>query len=475
MKRVLMAVAAWVVWAPVVGWAADETKMATEVVELIRQKQLDAAADKLDQALRAFPDSPSLNVQRSVLAKRLDEAGRPADAARQIEALLDYALRVAANQPRMRPILFKYLFQLRALGQKAKQPDAVERKIDALIQMAASLPNHGILQGLLRAQKAMVLAEHGKSKEALALADQLVAQAKAEHEAAPEDVSALVRLINMQKTRIDVLNSFRLDQARTAQQELLELLAEQAPKHKSEPDVVKAYVFESVAQAARLSRDHPEQADTVIAKLKQYIEGLNRNDPGIRSDLARAERGLKAVQSRINTARQQRALIGTPAVFPENVVAWIGGDALASDDLKGKVVVLDFWAVWSGPCIQAFSHLRRWHEQYAGQGLVIIGATRYFHFDWDDQQHRIRFVSDLSPEKEKEALKRFAQHHQLPYRLAVFTDTSLMKHYAVKAIPQTVVIDRRGIVRMIRTGSGQQAMQELEAMIQQCLSESLAN
>ena len=57
-----------------------------------------------------------------------------------------------------------------------------------------------------------------------------------------------------------------------------------------------------------------------------------------------------------------------------------------SDVLKAEMPVLvDFWAVWCGPCIATFPHLREWHDKYADKGFEIIGYTSYYkRYDWKD-------------------------------------------------------------------------------------------
>ena len=91
--------------------------------------------------------------------------------------------------------------------------------------------------------------------------------------------------------------------------------------------------------------------------------------------------------SSIERAKRLAALVGKDAT-PLEAEAWVNGTPLADADLKGKVVLLDFWAVWCGPCIATFPHLREWQEKYADKGLVIVGLTDYYNFTWDEAAGR---------------------------------------------------------------------------------------
>src|SRR5262245_45588908 len=70
-------------------------------------------------------------------------------------------------------------------------------------------------------------------------------------------------------------------------------------------------------------------------------------------------------------------LIGKPAPELQGVFS-TNGETKKLSDLKGKVVVLDFWAVWCGPCIQTFPHLISMCSDHKKEGLEILGVTTYF-------------------------------------------------------------------------------------------------
>jgi thiol-disulfide isomerase/thioredoxin len=150
---------------------------------------------------------------------------------------------------------------------------------------------------------------------------------------------------------------------------------------------------------------------------------------------------------------------------------------LTDADLKGKVVLLDFWAVWCGPCIASFPHLREMHEKYGSRGLVIVGVTQYYQHEWDDKAKRTRRAQspkDVTAVQEQATLVKFAKHHQLNYRIAVTRNGDFNAAYGVTGIPQFVLIDRSGIVRLIRVGCGATQRHDLEAKLAELFHDSAA-
>lgn len=142
---------------------------------------------------------------------------------------------------------------------------------------------------------------------------------------------------------------------------------------------------------------------------------------------------------------------------------WAGTAQLKSEDLRGKVLLLNFWAMWAIPSHAALPFLRDYHQRYADKGLTVIGLTHFY--------GRSDKESDLSVEREMQALQAFAREHQMTYPLAVSSADDLTNEdrYSVISMPTIVLIDRKGRVRMIRRGTGN--WRTLEKQITKLLEE----
>ncbi len=106
---------------------------------------------------------------------------------------------------------------------------------------------------------------------------------------------------------------------------------------------------------------------------------------------------------------------------------WLNADALDWDALKGRVVLLDFWGVWCGPCVRAIPKLREWYAQYADEGFVVIGV----HTDESMAQG-----------------KRYVSQEGIEYPIVFDHGDGIAKRYHVNRHPTYCLVDGHGRLRM---------------------------
>jgi thiol-disulfide isomerase/thioredoxin len=216
--------------------------------------------------------------------------------------------------------------------------------------------------------------------------------------------------------------------------------------------VREAYGFTKLPQAMsprwRESVDplRPQLAALIVALLEQtgkQKEASEFHEQLLKTDFNPQSQWRDAYQAELTVAR----LIGKPApeVFAPR---WLDGQPVKLSELRGKVVLVDFWAMWCAPCVAAFPHFREWQSKYVGRGFEIVGATRFY--------GRSDEKDDLNREQEWQALQAFKRKHQLSYPCAVgkMDDITNDERYGVTGLPTTILIDRRGNVRELQRGGG---------------------
>jgi peroxiredoxin len=113
-------------------------------------------------------------------------------------------------------------------------------------------------------------------------------------------------------------------------------------------------------------------------------------------------------------------------------VAALEGGNVRLADLKGKVVFLNLWATWCGPCMEEMPAMERLWQRYKDQGLVVVALSM-----------------DSSGAK---VVKPFIEHTKFTYQVALDPKMEIAQLYGARAVPSTFIIDRTGMLRAIALG-----------------------
>jgi len=168
------------------------------------------------------------------------------------------------------------------------------------------------------------------------------------------------------------------------------------------------------------------------------------------------------VSRRLKRREKHYKLLGDVAPELTAIAHWFPGQPQTLANMRGKVVMLDFWATWCAPCIAAFPSLTEWHQDYKQAGLEILGVTKY---NGEAEGFSVDNQAEL------EFLQRFKKTHRLPYDFVVAKDNTNQIIYGAGAIPTAVLIDRKGVIRYIETGSSPSREEEIRAEIEKLLAE----
>lgn len=158
----------------------------------------------------------------------------------------------------------------------------------------------------------------------------------------------------------------------------------------------------------------------------------------------------------MNAVRAPLNALPVEGVMPPltGATEWINSPPLTTEQLRGKVVLVDFWTYSCINCVRTIPYVRAWAEKYRDQGLVVIGV------------HTPEFAFEKSPANVRDAVRRFG----VTYPVAMDNDFAIWRAFDNRYWPAHYFIDAKGDIRYHHFGEGD--YEHSERVIQQLLKEA---
>lgn len=226
--------------------------------------------------------------------------------------------------------------------------------------------------------------------------------------------------------------------------------------------LVKAYNNKGLAlqaQADKKDQKKLQGAETVFRQALAIDNArpiIHYNLGVVLMQLNRDEEGAVELKQYIQTqpkgsyAEMARKLVENPRRARENYApdfsfTSLQGEYVSLDDLKGKVVVLDFWGTWCPPCVESVPELRNLYKRYSKDGsFVLIG---------------------ISSDRDDEVWKDFTDKNRMIWPQYRDGNRKIQNAFNIRAYPTYIVIDHEGIVRYQSSGFGYGRSADLESAI----------
>ncbi len=149
----------------------------------------------------------------------------------------------------------------------------------------------------------------------------------------------------------------------------------------------------------------------------------------------------------------RRKMLKQNVAAPDFELKNLEGKSIKLSNLKGKVVFLDFWATWCGPCVASFPSIKKVADKYKEDSNVVF----------------LFIATSEEPRNRTERLKRFIEKKKYDFNVLIDENDEVAGKFGVMGIPMKFVVDTQGNIRFASegyNGSSDATALEIEAMIE---------
>jgi peroxiredoxin len=174
-----------------------------------------------------------------------------------------------------------------------------------------------------------------------------------------------------------------------------------------------------------------EVASVILMKARLYLEVLENSEKAvailkqIKADYPATEigRNLDSIIASVEKQIASDGLLDVGKPFPAFSETDLAGKPLTLESFKGKIVLIDFWATWCGPCVAELPNVIAAYEKYHAKGFDIVG---------------------ISLDRERAKLDDFLTKNKMPWSHYFDENGKLATEYGIQAIPSTYLLDKEG-------------------------------
>ena len=185
--------------------------------------------------------------------------------------------------------------------------------------------------------------------------------------------------------------------------------------------------------------------------MKGLLESAYRDVKGTEDGFDAYYKGLDDIATEKLRAELVKDMEDKPA--PDFALEDLDGNIIRLSEMKGKTLVLDFWATWCGPCVSAFPAMNRARALYEADGSV-----------------EFLFINTWQDEEDKKAVaQKFITTNNYPFHVLLDLDDAVVAAYKVRGIPTKFIVDKNGRIRFNKIGfdgNDDRTVKELQLMIE---------